>query len=128
VGRLGVCYFPKGMYFYCGNAFGGGGLNGRINHHLENQHQQPTWHIDYLLPQGHKLTIYYSLNPQPLECVWSQALAKLPQAFIPVPRFGATDCHSGCPAHLIGFPLNYDLTQCVSSLVYVADKAFQVSS
>jgi len=40
----------------------------------------------------------------PLECLWSQALAKLPDARISAPKFGASDCRSGCCAHLVAFP------------------------
>ncbi len=39
----------------------------------------------------------------PLECRWSQALAELPGACVPLPGFGASDCRLGCPAHLVVF-------------------------
>jgi Uri superfamily endonuclease len=45
--------------------------------------------------------VYFVYASLPLECAWSQALAELPTAGIPVPRFGASDCHSGCKAHLV---------------------------
>ena len=45
----------------------------------------------------------------PLECVWSQALLELPGASAPVRGFGASDCHSGCEAHLVFFVQPQDL-------------------
>jgi hypothetical protein len=40
----------------------------------------------------------------PLECAWSQALARLPGTRIPAPGFGSSDCRCACPAHLVAFP------------------------
>ncbi|MGB9674421.1 MAG: GIY-YIG nuclease family protein [Anaerolineales bacterium] len=110
VGSLGTFYFPKGTYIYCGSAFGNGGVSARLNHHfreLTSFSPQSNWHIDYFISSTRLPHIYYSLSPTPLECIWSQSLAKLPGAFIPAKGFGATDCKQKCPAHLIGFPPGY---------------------
>ena len=39
-----------------------------------------------------------------------QALAALPNACVPIPHFGASDCRMGCPAHLIAVPPHLSLT------------------
>lgn len=40
-------------------------------------------------------------NKIPMECAWSQALLCIKGAFAPIQGFGASDCHSGCQAHLV---------------------------
>ncbi|MGB9592415.1 MAG: DUF123 domain-containing protein, partial [Candidatus Kryptoniota bacterium] len=67
----------------------------------------PQWHIDSILSVAKLDRIYYTLSQTRMECVWSQGLANLPRAFIPVAHFGASDCKNGCSAHLIGFPPGY---------------------
>jgi Uri superfamily endonuclease len=103
IGALGEFDFPEGEYIYTGNAFGPGGLRARISRHLESG-RKSHWHIDYLLPSVHISRVYFVCASPPVECVWSQALAELPKADIPVPRFGASDCRSGCKAHLVLLP------------------------
>jgi Uri superfamily endonuclease len=112
VGRLGDRAFPAGTYVYLGSAYGPGGLQARIGRHLRgdgNQH----WHVDTLRkPAAVRGYAYFRKqraepHPEwkaPLECLWSRALAALPEATIPVLGFGASDCRAGCPAHLIAFP------------------------
>jgi Uri superfamily endonuclease len=92
--------FPAGYYIYLGSAFGPGGLRARLNHHLR-PHPKPHWHLDFLQPVMSVQSILWNLEPTPLECCWSQMLAKHPGASIPVPGFGASDCHNGCRSHLI---------------------------
>jgi len=43
------------------------------------------------------------------ECELVQSLIKNQAATIPVNAFGSSDCSNGCPAHLIAFPLQFDL-------------------
>lgn len=100
IGALGEFGFPAGAYLYTGNAFGPGGLRARISRYLESSTKYH-WHIDHLLPHQRISRVYYVCASSPLECAWSQALAGLPTARIPVPRFGASDCRSGCKAHLV---------------------------
>lgn len=105
IGRLGRFAFPAGEYFYLGSALGPGGLKARISRHVRGD-GHPHWHIDYLRKHA-DLIGYYSVNIElRQECLWSKTLASLPEASIPVPYFGASDCKSGamkCPAHLISF-------------------------
>lgn len=103
IGRLGEFDLPRGEYFYAGNAFGPGGLRARILRYLRDI-RRTHWHIDYFLPHSKLNKVYFTLSDQPLECVWSQALADLPGAQIPVVGFGSSDCKSGCKAHLILLP------------------------
>lgn len=100
VGRLGDFHFPSGVYAYVGSAFGPGGLRARLGRHLHPG--RPHWHVDYLRLVAQVCGIAYALTPRPQECLWSQALASLPGAWLPAPGFGASDCRKGCRAHLIG--------------------------
>ena len=48
VGSLGKFDLVPGFYAYVGSAFGPGGLQARVGHHLAGT-AEPHWHIDYLL-------------------------------------------------------------------------------
>jgi Uri superfamily endonuclease len=107
VGRLRSAYFPAGEYVYLGSACGPGGLQARLGRHLSRKFTRPHWHIDYLRPVTTLRAYCYletepsTVSPKPLECLWSQALLKLPDASAPVRGFGSSDCRSGCRAHLV---------------------------
>jgi Uri superfamily endonuclease len=110
VGRLGEALFPAGPMLYLGSARGPGGLKGRLGRHLQpNRAVSQHWHIDYLLRIAQVRAIAYliqlELSPAaPLECLWSQALVRLPGGGVPQASSGASDCRMGCPAHLIASP------------------------
>jgi Uri superfamily endonuclease len=118
IGRLGRQRFPDGHYFYVGSARGPGGLRSRTGRHVRGD-GQPHWHIDYLRAFAEVRAVLYTVTDTLLECAWSQALAQLPQAFIPVAHFGASDCRSGCAAHLIGFPQRIDSKHVLRALAPV---------
>jgi Uri superfamily endonuclease len=99
IGRLGCYHLPAGYYLYVGSACGAGGLRARVGRHLHGG--VPHWHIDYLRALARVQGVLYTVTDNALECKWSQALAALPKAFIPIPHFGSRDCRSGCAAHLI---------------------------
>jgi Uri superfamily endonuclease len=111
VGRLGRFNFPSGDYFYLGSAQGSGGLRTRLGRHLLGS-GNPHWHIDHLRAATQVRGFGYQIKlaepdaePHlPLECVWSQKLAALSEVNLPVPGFGASDCRSGCTAHLVHIP------------------------
>lgn len=103
IGRLGQFSFPGGDYIYLGSAFGPGGIRARLGRHLRGNGKLH-WHIDYLRSAARIEGFWYSMKVHNLECQMSQDLALLPEAFIPAPGFGASDCRSGCKAHLIAFP------------------------
>jgi Uri superfamily endonuclease len=115
IGRLGDHTFPAATYVYAGSACGPGGLAARIERHLR-LNKPMHWHVDYLRPYVNVSCVFYSSAAQRLECTWSQALNQLPGTFIPVARFGASDCTTGCPAHLIGLPALITPEQITSAL------------
>jgi Uri superfamily endonuclease len=106
-GGLGMVAFPPGTYLYLGSAFGPGGLRARIRHHLTGS-GKPHWHIDYLRRYAVVQGGWYCAAPHRLECAWSAGLLKLPGAFNPVSRFGASDCKQGCRAHLAAFGRDFN--------------------
>ncbi|MCJ7701215.1 MAG: GIY-YIG nuclease family protein [Anaerolineales bacterium] len=107
-GRLGEHHLPEGIYVYLGSARGPGGLRARLGHHFSGRGRLH-WHIDYLRSMAQVRGWAYFVTaaglhpPVPTECEWSLFLAGLPGAIIPVPKFGASDCRAGCPAHLVHF-------------------------
>jgi Uri superfamily endonuclease len=103
IGRLGVFSFPAVDYAYLGSAFGPGGIRARLGRHLYGSGKLH-WHIDYLRSAAQIQGFWYSTTSHNLECQLSRDLALLPEAFIPVPGFGASDCRTGCKSHLIAFP------------------------
>jgi Uri superfamily endonuclease len=109
VGRLGRFTFLAGDYLYLGSAHGPGGLRARLGRHLRGDGQSH-WHIDSLRAAAQVRGFGYVVQCRdtaccvPTECIWSQNLAALPGVSTPVPDFGASDCTSGCAAHLVSLP------------------------
>ena len=103
IGRFGQCQFPAGNYLYLGSARGSGGLRARLNHHF-NIAAHPHWHVDYLRKHAEIRGAFFAVVEKPLECIWSQALAQQKGFSVPVSGFGASDCRSTCPAHLVLLP------------------------
>jgi len=108
VGRLGVFDFPAGDYVYSGSAHGPGGLRRRLERHLHPAGKLH-WHIDALRAAAGVKAALFALEAvqdaawMPLECAWSQLLARQLGARIPAAHFGNRDCRCGCPAHLVHF-------------------------
>lgn len=96
VGRLGELVFQAGYYLYVGNAFGSGGLAGRLRHHLTSPKRH--WHIDSLRAVAQLQGVWLREGSQIRECQWAAELAKLPHLIRPHRGFGSSDC--GCPSHL----------------------------
>lgn len=115
IGRAGQQRLPAGHYFYVGSAHGAGGLRARVGHHLRGD-GAPHWHVDYLRAVAEVREVFYTVTDKSIECVWNQALLQLPLAFIPIPHFGATDCRSGCGAHLVGFPRRANIDRVLCAL------------
>ncbi|MDQ7030906.1 MAG: GIY-YIG nuclease family protein [Ardenticatenia bacterium] len=99
VGRLGTFVFEPGLYVYVGSAFGPGGLRARVGRHWHGA-RTPRWHVDYLRRTVPVAWAAWTTGKR-LECCWSQALAADMAFCVPVPGFGASDCRSGCHAHLL---------------------------
>lgn len=104
IGRLGQFVFPGGEYIYLGSAFGPGGIRARLGRHLRGNGKLH-WHIDYLRSAARIKGFWYSMDVHNLECQMSQDLALLPEAFIPAPGLGASDCRLGCKAHLVALSI-----------------------
>jgi Uri superfamily endonuclease len=51
-----------------------------------------------------EITGSLAAGEEKFECRWSQALAGVKEIHIPLPGFGASDCRSGCTAHLVALP------------------------
>lgn len=98
VGSLGRIRFDSPFYLYVGSAFGPGGLQARIKHHL-GQPRRLHWHLDYLRQEAQVVDLWYT--PDALECRWADA-ALARQELAPVPRFGSSDCR--CRSHLFAAP------------------------
>lgn len=115
-GRLGEFELIPGTYIYLGSAFGPGGLRARLRRHLAGT-GSPHWHIDALREIAPPIRAVYTLSDLHLECDWSQSLHALPDAIVPVPGFGASDCRSACPAHLVAFEgENFSFTLILNAL------------
>jgi Uri superfamily endonuclease len=97
VGRLGSLRLQNGFYVYVGSAFGPGGLNARIAHHMKIS-ERPHWHIDYLRPALDLTEIWFTYDPRHREHQWAGVLANFRHPTIPISGFGASDCH--CKSHL----------------------------
>lgn len=100
IGRSGTFEFAAGWYTYVGSAFGPGGLRGRLNHHLTPV-TRPHWHIDYLRQVAVIEQVWVQSGTTSHEHDWAYVLQCLPEASIPAPRFGASDCR--CHTHLCWF-------------------------
>lgn len=96
---------PSGIYIYVGSAYGPGGIRARLGRHLRSV-GRPHWHIDSVRAVAEIIGWHYARRSASYECKWAQTLAARADTTIPVPGFGASDCRSGCAAHLIQLPLN----------------------
>jgi len=92
IGKLGTFEFPAGEYVYTGS--GKRNIEERVSRHLSRS-KLLRWHIDYLLSSPEVQVISYALSEKP-ECDSNRKTA----GDVIVPRFGSTDCRSGCGSHL----------------------------
>jgi len=97
IGKLGELSLARGFHIYAGSAFGPGGLRARLARHALVDKKRH-WHIDHLRPHVRLHAIWWVADPLRREHQWAAALGDLRATSIPLPRFGASDCH--CPAHL----------------------------
>ncbi len=103
MGRLGEHILKPGSYAYVGSAFGPGGLDARLRHHLRRE-KRTHWHIDHLtakVPLAGVIAVPWAR----LESRWAERLCHHPAASMPISGFGAGDAKSGeCKTHLFAFP------------------------
>jgi Uri superfamily endonuclease len=99
IGSLGRQDILAGFYLYVGSAFGAGGLEARIGHHLEST-TDPHWHIDYLLAAAEPVEVWFTTADTKLEHHWADLLENAPQFRVPISRFGSSDYHRSRASHL----------------------------
>lgn len=97
VGCRGRIRFDSPFYLYFGSAFGPGGLEARIKHHMQPI-RRAHWHIDYLRQVAEIVGAWYSTDTARLECTWANAALALRGVSL-IPRFGSSDCR--CKTHLL---------------------------
>jgi Uri superfamily endonuclease len=85
---------PAGFYYYCGSAYGPGGLRGRLARHMRRGKIR-RWHIDHLTEVGHAAGAW--IFPGGNECALVRRLSALD---VLVPGFGSSDCPT-CRSHLL---------------------------
>jgi Uri superfamily endonuclease len=100
IGKLGCHRIEAGYYVYVGSAFGPGGLNARLAHHLRNA-GAPHWHMDYLRPAVDIIEVWFTTDRRRREHQWAESLTAHQRASLPIAKFGASDCT--CSAHLFRF-------------------------
>jgi Uri superfamily endonuclease len=99
IGRLGTYDIIPGFYAYVGSAFGPGGLQARLLHHLESA-AEPHWHIDYLLRYAQPVEVWYAVSDRKLEQDLAKVLEKSSSFRVPIPRFGSSDYRRSRTSHL----------------------------
>ena len=92
VGALGRFDFEAGYYVYSGSAKRN--LEARLARHCRKE-KPLRWHIDYLTSHPASEVVDTRIFNTD-ECQLNQA----GPGVIPIPGFGASDCRSGCGAHL----------------------------
>lgn len=101
VGKLGAFEFPRGYYLYFGSAQGG--LEGRIQRHLRADKKRH-WHVDFLADVAPIVEASWVAGTERLECEWARTAVDLPDARVPAPGFGSSDC--SCRTHLVHLPVS----------------------
>ncbi len=100
VGALGEHHFPAGWYMYTGSAKKN--LHKRVERHWSVKPAR-RWHFDYLSTALDSEPVGAIVVPNAAgisECELNRRIGDLVGNHAPVPRFGASDCRAGCPAHL----------------------------
>jgi Uri superfamily endonuclease len=105
IASLEPAALPPGLYAYCGNAYGAGGIGARVARHLRPG-KPKRWHVDRLTAAGRITAI--GVLPGGRECDLLARVLDAPGARVPVAGFGSSDCRR-CPAHLASVPGDFDL-------------------
>lgn len=93
-----------GRHVYAGSARGPGGIRARVRRHLKGA-KTVRWHVDRLTNLAGARTVI--ALPDGDECRAVGHLLGLPEAEVPAPGFGSSDCRR-CPAHLVALPDSLD--------------------
>ncbi|MDP6822617.1 MAG: GIY-YIG nuclease family protein [Dehalococcoidia bacterium] len=95
-GALGMVELPAGHYLYMGSALSG--LAPRLARHLRRRKKRH-WHIDALTSVSRAEQVWWSASDTRLECEWTASALADPEASVPIPGFGSSDCR--CKSHLV---------------------------
>ena len=115
-GRQPATVLPAGRYVYCGSAYGPGGLRARVGRHLRRD-KPIRWHVDRLTAAGRVVEVL--TVPDGDECDLFAAVSNVPNAAVPLPGFGSSDCRR-CPAHLLRVPLTFSVGNGIAGQAYTA--------
>lgn len=117
-GKLPETLLDPGSYLYVGRAKKN--LRARVARHLRSR-KRLFWHIDYLLQYASIDKVGYRFDLLD-ECRTVRSLQKhLPGCRIPLPNFGASDCH--CQGHLLYWPERELTADSLGSLYHFAEVA-----
>ena len=99
VERPGSALIPSGTCAYVGSARRN--LRARVRRHFRRE-KPKKWHIDQLTTNRCATVAAAVLLPNATmtECELNMTVGGLLRGSVPAPRFGASDCRAGCPAHL----------------------------
>jgi len=88
-----------GAYAYVGSARRA--LRARVDRHFRRK-KPKKWHVDQLTMHRSVTTTGAILVPRArvTECELNLMVGLAVEGSTPAPKFGATDCRAGCPAHL----------------------------
>jgi len=114
IGKFGKMNTEPGYYLYVGSAFGPGGIQARINHHMQIA-VRPHWHIDYLRTVA-ALVNAWCVYGYRYEHEWAHSLMQSEEAKVPLKGFGSSDCD--CTTHLFYFkhkPVKAELERMLNS-------------
>ena len=106
---------PTGIYVYVGSALGhANAIESRVTRHIKKS-KKIFWHIDKItsLPQVRISNFFSILADTSIECIISQKFFASGNFSVPIPKFGASDCKRGCPAHFYYCHIN-NLPTCIS--------------
>ncbi|MGQ4832849.1 MAG: GIY-YIG nuclease family protein [Candidatus Asgardarchaeia archaeon] len=106
-----------GLYIYVGSAIGyKNAIEKRVARHIRKD-KKVFWHVDRItsIPQSEVLGFFVIMSHDKIECDVSQRLFKSGNLSVPLPRFGASDCKLGCPAHFY-YCKNHTYTECIRFL------------
>ena len=109
--ELKIGTLAPGRFAYCGSAYGPGGIAARVGRHLR-RNKAKRWHVDHLTGAGRVVAMH--AWPGARECDLFARISRVPDAGVPVPGFGSSDCRR-CPAHLAAVPDDFDIARAFDS-------------
>ncbi|MFW9842434.1 MAG: DUF123 domain-containing protein [Candidatus Thorarchaeota archaeon] len=107
---LGSLVFDPGKWVYVGSAMGDGSTNieNRLKRHFRSD-KTVYWHIDHLLEKDVLLSrAYWAESSTHVECEIAQEFETGGYFEAGPKQFGASDCKSGCSAHIFRMKRNTD--------------------